>query len=78
MYKIGVTNRPVLLRLREIPYPCTLLWHKPYLFGFIALDEEKLILKKYQKYRYKGKKLYRGATEMFTRDILGKDLQISC
>ena len=75
LYKIGITNRTPYLRLKELSLPSTLLWHKPYLFGYMAYEEEQVILKKFAKYKidnpdFKG---IDGASEMFTEDVLMKD-----
>jgi hypothetical protein len=60
--------------MKYIPYPAYILWVNSYLFGFMALEKEQAILKKYDRYRYKGSDIrFGGYTEMFVKDVLGKD-----
>jgi hypothetical protein len=74
LYKIGITNRQVEERFAQEPTPYTVLSEHRYLFGFLAQEEEQLILKKYERYSYSGRNiLVSGNTELFTRDVLGLD-----
>ena len=74
-YKIGVTNRNPIKRLKAEHRDFQLLWHEPYLFGSYALQKEKNILKKYSKYLLNDMNLpiNNGHREIFTKDILKKD-----
>lgn len=76
-YKIGVTNKSLKKRIRNIPYPCEILWQEPYLLGLFAYEKEQEILSEFQKYRNKEHFNFAGYTEMFTKDVLGKDLKIT-
>lgn len=73
-YKIGITNRTVQERIWGIPYPAEIIWQKQYLFGKYAYEDEQAILKKYDRFRYKGNEIqFAGYTELFTKDVLKKD-----
>ena len=75
-YKVGITNRTVKERYRMETNPYVILKETRYLKGFLAKEEESLLLKTYSEWRYKGPKLLRnGNTELFTKDILGLDQQ---
>jgi NUMOD4 motif len=76
-YKIGVTNFSIKKRFKSEPIQYKIINEKHYLFGFLAHEEEQKMLKKYDKYRYKGKPfLIAGNTEIFTKDVLGLDKSV--
>lgn len=75
-WKIGITNLVVERRFRGEPFPFTIIQEKIYLFGYMAKEEEKRILEKYDLFKYTGKPLLRsGNTELFTKDILRLDFK---
>jgi hypothetical protein len=73
-YKIGITNLSIEKRYARDPIPYKVLMEKTFIFGDMAKKEEKRILRKHKKYRYKGAPiLINGNTELFTRDVLNLD-----
>ena len=76
LYKIGITNKTVQQRFLGDLSIVTSLQEIFYAKGANAYDEEQRLLKKYAKYRYTGiDRVLRSAgnSELFTRDVLGKD-----
>ncbi|MBW4460574.1 MAG: hypothetical protein KME47_10075 [Nodosilinea sp. WJT8-NPBG4] len=77
-YKIGITNRTVGERFSSDRLQYTIIHSKTYIFGSMAYEEEQAILKKYAKYKYKGHPILdSGNTELFTRDVLKLDREIT-
>ena len=77
VYKIGITNRTVNERfnVQELKR-IEVLSYETFSIGKEAYSKEQKILKKYAKYRYTGNDiLMSGNTELFTKDVLGKDTQ---
>jgi hypothetical protein len=73
-WKIGITNLTVEKRFDEEPLPFTVIQEKIYLFGYMAKEEEKTILNKYDEFKYSGPPLLKnGNTELFTKDVLKLD-----
>jgi hypothetical protein len=73
-YKIGITNNTVSQRFKTERVPFEVISEKQYLFGYMAKEEERRILEKYDKFRYKGEPfLISGNTELFTLDVLKLD-----
>jgi hypothetical protein len=80
LYKIGITNRSIEERfsIRDRPI-ITILKTWNYQVGSDAYEKEQAILRKYTHYRYDGvdMPLETGNTELFTRDVLGLDMDYS-
>lgn len=76
-YKIGITNNSLKLRFKSDMQYITVLNIKEYLNGIDAYIEEQRILKEHLEYRYIGPSilLYRGNTELFTKDVLNLDIK---
>lgn len=74
-YKIGITNKNIEKRIKQIDSSAKLLWSESYLFGEYAYKEEQKILKKYSKFLANDLSLpiKSGHTELFTKDVLKKD-----
>lgn len=75
-YKIGITNRTVEERYTNDELDrITILKTWDYKTGAEAKDREQKILKKYPNYLYNGKaKVIKiGMTEVFVKDVLGRD-----
>ena len=75
-YKIGITNLSVKERYSLAELSCITVLHEvKYVKGKDAYEEEQRILKKYAKFRCKKIKLLNsGNTELFSKDILQKDV----
>ena len=78
LYKIGITNRSITERfcvadLNKI----TVLYTKDYVKGAEAYQEEQRILKEFKHFKYTGPAVLEsgGNTELFSIDILKKDIQ---
>jgi len=78
LYKIGITNNRIGSRIKSMgvnkDVNITILYKRRYTTGTSARRRERQILEENLKYRYRGKVvLESGYTEIFTRDVLGKD-----
>lgn len=74
-YKIGITNKPIRQRVKNIHCSATILWAEEFLIGRFAFEKEQQIIKKYSKYLLPDCSLdiKSGHTETFTKDVLKKD-----
>lgn len=81
VYKIGITNRTVFARFpsKEDQTKITILMAKPFAIGADAHKEEQAIKRAHKADRFKGKcpLIGGGATEMFSRDVLGLDMAVT-
>ncbi|MBW4460540.1 MAG: hypothetical protein KME47_09905 [Nodosilinea sp. WJT8-NPBG4] len=76
MYKIGITShKNAEDRFYRENIPFRVLSESRYMSREFALLEERSILNKYEKFRYKGEPLLlSGSTELFTKDVLNLDV----
>ena len=74
-YKVGVTNKTPLDRLKAINKNALLIWQEAFLWGEYAWQKEKEILRKYKRYLLKDSDMpvKSGWSEFFTKDVLNKD-----
>ncbi len=79
LYKIGITGKTVAERYSPSELSkITVLFTVNYEVGRCARDEEQKILKDNEMFLYTGKKvLFSGNTELFTRDVLEKDIKVA-
>ncbi len=77
LYKIGITGKTIAERYSPSELSIiTVLFTVKYEVGRCARDEEQKILKDNEMFLYTGNKvLFSGNTELFTKDVLGKDPQ---
>jgi hypothetical protein len=75
-YKIGITMHSVERRYSKTDMAnIVILWAKEYFTGQEAYEEEQRILKKFKQFKYIGADLLEsGNTELFSADVLNKDL----
>ncbi len=79
LYKVGITNNEMDARVESIGMlkdaTVTVLYKRRYATGTAARRRERRILEENVAHRYRGKRVLKsGHSEVFTRDVLGKDL----